>query len=76
MGNGKRKKRGSNSLVHSDADMINEDDVKDSIDTLTRAMEAGFTSLCAKLDKPRLEFKHLLEKKKKISEGKHKFYSR
>ena len=41
--------------------MTNEDDVKHSIDTLTKAMEAGFASLHAELDKLRLEFKHEID---------------
>ena len=64
MGNRKRKKRGSNSSVHSEADMTNEDDVKHSIDTLTKAMEAGFASLHVELDKLRLEFKHEIDEMK------------
>lgn len=64
MGNRKRKKRGSNSSVHSEADMTNEDDVKHSIDALTKAMEAGFASLHVELDKLRLEFKHEIDEMK------------
>ena len=64
MGNRKRKKRGSNSSVHSEADMTNEDEVKHSIDALTKAMEAGFASLHVELDKLRLEFKHEIDEMK------------
>ena len=64
MGNRKRKKRGSNSSVHNEADMTNEDDVKYSIDALTKAMEAGFASLHVELDKLRLEFKHEIDEMK------------
>ena len=64
MGNRKRKKRGSNFSVHSEADMTNEDDVKHSIDALTKTMEAGFAGLHAELDKLRLEFKHEIDEMK------------
>ena len=45
MGNKKRKKGGSNSSVHNDTDMTNEGDIRNSIEALTEAMEAGFASL-------------------------------
>ena len=64
MGNKKRKKRGSNSSVHNDTDMTNEGDIRNSIEALTEAMEAGFASLHAELDKLRLEFKHELDEMK------------
>ena len=69
MGNKKRKKRGSNSSVHNDTDMTNEGDIRNSIEALTEAMEAGFASLHAELDKLRLEFKHELDEMSSIGNG-------
>ena len=44
--------------------MTSEDDVKHSIDALAKAMEAGFASLHAELDRLRLEFKHEIDEMK------------
>ena len=60
MGNRKRKK-------HSDSDMAANEDMKGSIDALTKTMEAGFDKVRAEIEKLRQEFKHeIVEMKHEI----------
>ena len=60
MGNRKRKK-------HSDSDMAANEDMKGSIDALTKTMEAGFDKVRAEIEKLRQEFKQeIVEMKHEI----------
>ena len=60
MGNRKRKK-------HSDSDMAANEDMKGSIDALTKTVEAGFDKVRAEIEKLRQEFKHeIVEMKHEI----------
>ena len=60
MGNRKRKK-------HSDSDMAANEDMKGSMDALTKTMEAGFDKVRAEIEKLRQEFKHeIVEMKHEI----------
>ena len=52
----KRSKRGSSSSVNSE-DMVFDGRIKEAIDPIREALEAGFAGLRSDMDKLRCEFK-------------------